>query len=109
MGASFDQNPLTKFWVNLSFNGLLLDQLSVFMKLVELVVIQMLGLMKDEKCFNTFNMMKQNWRTGWENTLLFWFICIFKKNTKRKPFLLKKNHKFKRVQAKGYNYFYCLI
>jgi len=30
------------------------------MKLVELVVIQMLGLMKGEKRFHTFNMMKQN-------------------------------------------------
>jgi hypothetical protein len=60
MGASYDQNPLTKFWVKLSSNGLLLDQLSVFMKLVELVVIQMLRLMKGEKCFHTFNMMKQN-------------------------------------------------
>jgi len=60
MGASYDQNPLTTFWVKLSSNGLLLHQLSVFMKLVELVVIQMLGLMKGEKRFHTFNMMKQN-------------------------------------------------
>jgi len=48
-----DLNPMSKLWKNFFSNAPLCVQLFEFMKVVELVEVQIMGFVKDEKTFST--------------------------------------------------------
>jgi hypothetical protein len=58
MQKSFDINLLTKLWRTFSSSQTLEQKILEYIKLVELVVLQVIGLVKDEWCFSTFTFMK---------------------------------------------------
>jgi hypothetical protein len=39
MAKPFDANPMTKLWVTINDNGLLIQQLNEYMNLVEIVIV----------------------------------------------------------------------
>jgi hypothetical protein len=51
-------NPMTKLWMTMINNGLLIQRLSEYMKLVEINIVSCLGFMEDEYTFSTFAFMK---------------------------------------------------
>jgi hypothetical protein len=53
-----DVNSKLKLWNKLSPNAFLCAQLSEFMNVAKLVVIQIMGSMEDEKTFSTLMFMK---------------------------------------------------
>jgi hypothetical protein len=53
-----DLNPMSKHWEKLSNNVLSCAQLFEFMKLVELVVVQIMGFVEDERTFSTLTFTK---------------------------------------------------
>ncbi len=58
MQKSFDINLLTKLWRTFLSSQILEQKILEYIKLVELVVVQMIGSIKDECCFSTFTFMK---------------------------------------------------
>ncbi len=62
MVEPFDTNPMTKFWVKISNNVLLIQQLNEYLKLVAIMVVLLLGSIKDEQTFSTFTFMKDKLR-----------------------------------------------
>jgi hypothetical protein len=57
-----DVNPLTKLWVKVRQNTLILNRLSEFIKVVELTVTVVLGSVEDERTFSTLGFMKSKIR-----------------------------------------------
>jgi hypothetical protein len=55
---AMDCNPMSKLWKNYFSNASLCVQLSKFMKVVELVEVQIMGFVKDEKTFSTLTSME---------------------------------------------------
>jgi hypothetical protein len=49
LGPPYDQNPVTKLWQKLGYNGLLLSKLSEFMRLAEIDITTVLGSVEDER------------------------------------------------------------
>jgi hypothetical protein len=49
---------MTKMWVTIKNNALLIEYLSEFLKLVEIVVVSVLGSMEDERSFLMLAFMK---------------------------------------------------
>jgi hypothetical protein len=58
MQKPFDINPHTKLWRTLSSSQILEHQILEYIKLVELAIVQVIGLVKDEKCFFALTFMK---------------------------------------------------
>jgi hypothetical protein len=58
MQKSFDINLLTKLWRTFSSSETLEQKIFEYIKLVELIVLQVIGLVKEEWCFSTFTFMK---------------------------------------------------
>jgi len=58
MGEPFDKNLVTKMWVTFKNNVLLIEYLSEFLKLVEIVVVLVFGSMEDERNFSMLAFMK---------------------------------------------------
>jgi hypothetical protein len=58
MDQPMDVNLMFGFWKKFSSNALLCVQLSEFMKVAKLVVIQMKGYVEDERTFSTLTFMK---------------------------------------------------
>jgi hypothetical protein len=58
MVEPFDTNPTTKLWVVIRNNDLLIQQLNEYLKLVDIMVVSMLGSIKVEQTFSTFAFMK---------------------------------------------------
>jgi hypothetical protein len=58
MVEPFDTNPTTKLWVITNNNALLTQQLNEYLKLAEIMVVLMLGSVKDEQTFSTLAFMK---------------------------------------------------
>ncbi len=57
-------NPMTKLWMKMINNGLLIQQLSEYMKLGEKTIVSLLRFMEDEYTFFAFAFMKDklhNW------------------------------------------------
>jgi len=48
MAKPFDINPMTKLWVTISNNALLTQRLSEYLKLAEIAMVSMFGLLKNE-------------------------------------------------------------
>ena len=55
-------NPLTHLWHHIEANGLLWQKLSEYLKIAELTVVTILGIVEDERTFNTLNFMKNKLR-----------------------------------------------
>jgi hypothetical protein len=53
-----DLNLVSRLWKKLTSNVLLCAHLSKFLKVVELVVVQIMGSVEDEKTFSTLTFMK---------------------------------------------------
>ncbi len=51
MQKPFDLNPLTKLWRFLSSSWIFEYQIPEYVKLVEVVVVQVIGLVENEWCF----------------------------------------------------------
>ena len=62
MEAETALNPLTRLWRRLEASRLLRHKLSEYLKVVELVVITVLGSVKDERTFSTLPFMKNKLR-----------------------------------------------
>jgi hypothetical protein len=58
MAEPFDTNPVTKLWVIIKNNALLTQQLNEYLQLTEIMVVSMLGSVKDEQTFSTLAFMK---------------------------------------------------
>jgi hypothetical protein len=58
MAPSFDLNPLTKMWCLGTRFQVLSSSFLKYVKLVELVMVQIVGSMEDERCFYTLAFMK---------------------------------------------------
>jgi hypothetical protein len=59
-------NLVMRLWTKISFFLILKHKLSKFMKLVEIVCVQVLGFVEDERCFFVMAFMKnklRNWLT----------------------------------------------
>lgn len=53
-----DQNLLTKMWMQIGQNALMLNRLLEFFKVAEVAICAVLGSMEDERTFSTLNFMK---------------------------------------------------
>ncbi len=62
MQKPFDLNPLTKFWRSLSSSRIFEHKILEYIKLVELLVVQVIGLVEDEQCFSKLTIMKTKLR-----------------------------------------------
>jgi hypothetical protein len=58
MDQPLNLNPLFQLWKELSPNALLCVHLSEFMEVVELVLVQIMGFVEDERNFLTVTFMK---------------------------------------------------
>jgi hypothetical protein len=58
----FDINPIMKLWVTSTNNLLLCQCLSEYMRLVEIIVVSMLGSTENELTFSTLAFMKDKLR-----------------------------------------------
>ncbi len=58
MDQPMDVNSVSKLWNKLFRNALLCAQLSKFMNIAKLVVVQIMGSVEDEKTFSTLTFMK---------------------------------------------------
>jgi hypothetical protein len=58
MHKPFDVNPFTKLWRTFSSSRIFVEKILVYIKLVELAIVQVIGLVEDEKCFSTLTFMK---------------------------------------------------
>jgi hypothetical protein len=56
--APFHVNPLIRLWHTLEASRILQQSFLEFFKLVEIVVVQVLGSMEDERTFSTLSFMK---------------------------------------------------
>lgn len=57
-----DQNPVTKLWVKVGQNALMLNRLSEFIKVAEIAITAVLGSVEDERTFSTLGFMKSKLR-----------------------------------------------
>ena len=62
MGEPRDQNPLTKLWLRVGQNALMLNRLSEFFKVAEIAICAVLGSVEDERTFSTLSFMKSKLR-----------------------------------------------
>lgn len=72
-----DLSFLSMFWKKSLNNGLLSTYLNAFMKVVELVVAQIMGFVKNERTFSTLIFMKTNFQNMLFKHLIF-MECLHK-------------------------------
>jgi hypothetical protein len=58
MAKPFDTNLVTKLWVTININALFIQQINEYLKLVDIIVVLVLGYVKDERTFSTLAFMK---------------------------------------------------
>jgi hypothetical protein len=51
-------NPLTKLWKTFSSSQIFVKKILEYIKLAELVIVQVIGSVEDERCFSTLTFMK---------------------------------------------------
>jgi hypothetical protein len=64
MVEPFDVNPMTKLWIVINKNGLLIQRLNEYLKLVEITIVLVFRSIQDECTFSTIVFIKdklQNW------------------------------------------------
>jgi hypothetical protein len=54
--------PFTKLWITLSSSQILVKKILEYIKLVELIIVQVIGLVEDYICFSTLTFMKTKLR-----------------------------------------------
>ena len=57
-----DENPLTKVWVRIGQNALMLSRLSEYIKVAEIAIAVVLGSLEDKRTFSTLSFMKSKLR-----------------------------------------------
>ena len=57
-----DENPLTKVWVRISQNALMLSRLSEYIKVAEIAIAAVLGNVEDKRTFSTLSFVKSKLR-----------------------------------------------
>ena len=62
MEESRDENPLTKVWVRIGQNALMLSRLSEYFKVAKIAIAAVLGSVEDERTFSTLSFMKSKLR-----------------------------------------------
>jgi len=76
MDQPMDVNLVSRLWKKLFLNALLCAQLSEFMKVAKLVVVQIMGFVKDERTFSILTFMKTRlWNGLCEHLNL--VVCVF--------------------------------
>lgn len=83
-------NLLTILWKQLITFQIVVHQMSKYIKLAKFAVIQVLGSIEDEWCFNTLSFMKSKLQIGQQLILTQSSICLFKGFTHLKFFLTIK-------------------
>jgi hypothetical protein len=56
---------MTKLWVTINNNGLLTEQLSEYMKLLEIVIVLVFEIVKDDHTFSFLHLSKTNCPINW--------------------------------------------
>jgi len=69
-------NPITKFWQNLTSSQCFVMKIFEYFKVVDIAIVQMIGLVEDERCFSTFAFMKSKLRNRF-NDHLDLVVCMF--------------------------------
>ena len=64
------ENPLTKLWRSLACNKALILNFLEFAKLAEIAIVQVLGLVEDEKTFSFLAFLKDKTRNRLDNVHL---------------------------------------
>jgi hypothetical protein len=60
MQETFNMNPIIQMWLKVQFSPLLILELNEYMKVVEIVMVQVLGSMENERTFKNLAFMKSN-------------------------------------------------
>ncbi len=71
MHKPFDVNPITKLWRTLTSSRILENKLLEYIKLVELVVVQVIGYIENECCFFMLTFMKKKYRLKYKDSIIF--------------------------------------
>jgi len=70
MAKTCDKNRVSKLWMKIRSSPIMAHKLSECIELDEIVLIQVLGFVEDEKTFNNLAYMKTNYEIVWQHTLL---------------------------------------
>jgi hypothetical protein len=71
-----DFNLVFKLWKKLTSNALLCAHLFKFIKVIELIMVQIMGFVEDEKTFSTLTFMKTRLQNKFCDHLDLGFICL---------------------------------
>jgi hypothetical protein len=55
MGHPYTMNNMTQLWDFLVFSQMIANKISEYVKLVEIVMVQMIGFIHTKRCFNNMN------------------------------------------------------
>jgi len=75
MAKTHDKNLVSKLWMKIRSSPIMAHKLSECIKLDEIVLIQVLGFVKDERTFNNLAYMKTSYKIVWQHILL--CVCMF--------------------------------
>jgi hypothetical protein len=53
-----DVNPIIQMWLKIIFSSILVYKLNQYLKIVEIALVHVLGLVEDEKIFNNLSFLK---------------------------------------------------
>jgi hypothetical protein len=54
-----DVNPIVQMWLKIIFSSILVYKLNDYLKIVEIALVHVLGLVEDERIFNNLSFMKK--------------------------------------------------
>jgi len=94
----FDLNPLTKVWRVLDNNNNVTKNFSELIKLAEISMIHVIGLVEDENTFLSLVFLKSKLKAILVENLEVAMECISKKNSHLKIFLTKRHLKNGSIQ-----------
>jgi hypothetical protein len=90
MVEPFDINIMTKLWVTINNNDLITQQLSEYLKLVEIVMMSMLRFTKDEWTFSTLAFMRNKLHNWLGSIWMQLFACLHKSFIFNIPSFIKR-------------------
>jgi hypothetical protein len=76
MEPPHDFNPLIRLWKELITSQVVINCILKYIKLAEIVIVQVIGSMEDEHTFNTINLMRLKLRNRFTSHLDL-VICMF--------------------------------
>ncbi len=74
MTKKSNKNPISKLWMKMDSSPNLAHKLNEYNKLVEIVVVQVMGSMEDEMTFNNLTFMKNKLQNHWTTHL---DVCVY--------------------------------